>query len=238
MKIIAKYSAILEPVTNILQEDNRTTNANEIFDLLFTDAKSIADDFEITITCPRITGKQSHRNNYSYESPKDYYRVERFEKSNSVAFSLQHLHPALFIKMKKQEYTDSITNIYNLYKIENLLAESESWYSLWQKKVSQSMDIIDLLEHSKIFFPGIKIALEIFLSLPATSCAAERSFSTLRRVKTWLRSTTGEDRLNGLCMLSVHRERVDIRKGKLIGQLITRFAREQPRRLQFLFNNE
>ncbi|XP_026821717.1 52 kDa repressor of the inhibitor of the protein kinase-like [Rhopalosiphum maidis] len=171
MKIIAKYSAILEPVTNILQgvsmelykvrehveellkmlEDNRT-NANEIFDLLFTDAKSIADDFEFTITCPRITGKQSHRNNYSYESPKDYYRVsiflpyldsiiqcikERFEKSNSVAFSLQHLHPALFIKMKKQEYTESIANIYKFYKIENLLAESESWYSLWQKKTAE-----------------------------------------------------------------------------------------------------
>jgi hypothetical protein len=64
MKIIAKYSAILEPVTNILQGvpmelykvrehveelikmfENNRTNANEIFDLLFTDAKSIADDF-------------------------------------------------------------------------------------------------------------------------------------------------------------------------------------------------
>ncbi|XP_025192119.1 zinc finger MYM-type protein 1-like [Melanaphis sacchari] len=272
MKIIAKYSAILEPVTNILQgvsmelykvrehveellkmlEDNRT-NANEIFDLLFTDAKSIADDFEFTITCPRITGKQSHRNNYSYESPIDYYRVsiflpyldsiiqcikERFEKSNSVAFSLQHLHPALFIKMKKQEYTESVANIYKFYKIENLLAKSESWYSLWQKKDCRSMDIIDLLEHSNIFFPSITIALEIFLSLPATSCTAERSFSTLRRVKTWLRSTTCEERLNGLCMLSVHRERINIRKEKFIEQLIIRFAIEQPRRLQFLFNNE
>ncbi|XP_025196823.1 52 kDa repressor of the inhibitor of the protein kinase-like [Melanaphis sacchari] len=250
MKIIAKYSAILESVKNILQgvsmelykvrehvkellkmlEDNRP-NANEIFDLLFTDAKSIADDFEFTITCLRITGKQSHRNNYSYESPKDYYRVsiflpyldsiiqcikERFEKSNSVAFSLQHLHPALFIKMKKQEYTESIANIYKCYKIENLLAESESWYSLWQKKDCRSMDIIDLLEHSNIFFPCITIALEIFLSLPATSCTAERSFSTLRRVKTWLRSTTCEERLNGLCMLSVHRERINIRKEKFI----------------------
>jgi hypothetical protein len=97
MKIIAKYSAILEPVTNILQgvsmelykvrehieellkmlEDNRI-NANEIFDLLFIDAKSIADDFEFTVTCPRITGKQSHRNNYSCESPEDYYRVSIF----------------------------------------------------------------------------------------------------------------------------------------------------------------
>jgi len=57
-------------------EDNRT---NEIFDLLFfTDTKSIADGFEFTITCPRITEKQSHRNNYFYESPKDYYRGSIF----------------------------------------------------------------------------------------------------------------------------------------------------------------
>jgi len=63
-----------------------------------------------------------------------------------------------------------------------------------KKRLPKYDDIIDLLEHSKIFFPGITIALEIFLSLPATSCAAERSFSTLyeglrlgfglRRVKT------------------------------------------------------
>jgi len=37
------------------------------------------------------------------------------------------------------------------------------------------MDIIDLLEHTKIFFPSISIiALDIFLSLPATSCTAEK----------------------------------------------------------------
>jgi len=56
------------------------------------------------------------------------------------------------------------------------------------------MDIMNLLEHRKIFFPSITIVLDIFLSLPATSCTAERSFSSLRRVKTWLRSTTGKDR--------------------------------------------
>lgn len=45
--------------------------------------------------------------------------------------------------------------------------------------------------------------------LPAISfTAAKRSFSSLRRVKTRLNSATGEDRLNGLCMLSVYRERV------------------------------
>jgi hypothetical protein len=100
MKIIAKYSAILEPVTNILQgvlmkiykvrehveelikmfEDNKT-NANEIFDLLFTDTKSVADDFEITITCPRTTGKQSHRISQRLLSSINFSALSRFYNS-------------------------------------------------------------------------------------------------------------------------------------------------------------
>lgn len=48
----------------------------------------------------------------------------------------------------------------------------------------------------KSYFSETSIpALEILMSLPATSCTAERSFSTLRRVKTWLRPTVGEDGL-------------------------------------------
>lgn len=62
-----------------------------------------------------------------------------------------------------------------------------------KKKDCQNKDIINLLEYSKIFLPSIAIVLEIFLSIPATSCMAERSFSTLRKVKTWLRSTMSED---------------------------------------------
>lgn len=44
--------------------------------------------------------------------------------------------------------------------------------------------------------------------LLSTTRTVESSFSTLRRVKTWTRNTMGEDRLNGLYMLSVHRENV------------------------------
>ena len=34
--------------------------------------------------------------------------------------------------------------------------------------------------------------------------SAERSFSTLRRVKSWLRTRMGEDRLIGLTLLNIH----------------------------------
>ena len=64
------------------------------------------------------------------------------------------------------------------------------------------------------------------------------TFSTLRRVKTWLRSTMGEERLSGLCMLSVHREKVNLEKDQLIEKVITQFDRECPRRLQFVFNEK
>ena len=40
---------------------------------------------------------------------------------------------------------------------------------------------------------------------PLTSCEAERSFSGLRRLKTYLRSSTKKDRLNGLALLMVYR---------------------------------
>lgn len=34
----------------------------------------------------------------------------------------------------------------------------------------------------------------------------ERTFSTMKRVKTYLRNRMGQDRLNGLADLSIHRE--------------------------------
>ena len=40
--------------------------------------------------------------------------------------------------------------------------------------------------------------------MAATSSEAERSFSSLRRLKTYLRSTMTQDRLTGLAMLHIH----------------------------------
>ena len=39
------------------------------------------------------------------------------------------------------------------------------------------------------------------------SASAERSFSRLKEVKTYLRATMAEDRLSSLCWVSIHKER-------------------------------
>ena len=51
--------------------------------------------------------------------------------------------------------------------------------------------------------------LRLLLVMPATNAASERSFSALRRVKMYLRSTMTQERLNYLMVLHIHRELTD-----------------------------
>ena len=54
-------------------------------------------------------------------------------------------------------------------------------------------------------FPAIHKVLSIFLTTPVGSVSCERSFSALRRLKLWTRSSMTENRLSGLAMLLIHR---------------------------------
>ncbi|KAJ8041249.1 Zinc finger MYM-type protein 1 [Holothuria leucospilota] len=54
----------------------------------------------------------------------------------------------------------------------------------------------------------MKVA-KLLLVMPATNAVSERSFSALKRVKTYLRSTTTDSRMNNLMVLHIHKERVD-----------------------------
>ena len=48
----------------------------------------------------------------------------------------------------------------------------------------------------------------LLLTLPATNATSERTFSTMRRLKTYLRSTMSQMRLNHVMILSIHKELV------------------------------
>uniref|UniRef100_A0A8D8U0H2 Zinc finger MYM-type protein 1 n=1 Tax=Cacopsylla melanoneura TaxID=428564 RepID=A0A8D8U0H2_9HEMI len=115
--------------------------------------------------------------------------------------------------------------------------EAELWYVMWHKKnlsseEAQEIDVIDLIREATPFFPAMRKALIILSSLPPTTATVERSFSTLRKIKTWLRSTMGEDRLNGLSLMSVHRKLVEVQREEIQKSTLQIFARN-PRRMLF-----
>ena len=52
--------------------------------------------------------------------------------------------------------------------------------------------------------------ISLILVMPATNAVSERSFSTLRRIKTFLRSTMSQARLNNIIMtLHIHKDLTD-----------------------------
>ncbi|KAG5881267.1 hypothetical protein JTB14_003738 [Gonioctena quinquepunctata] len=71
-------------------------------------------------------------------------------------------------------------------------------------KTKNALDALNLCNPD--IYPNVFIILVIFATLPISTSSLERSFSTLRRLKSYLRNTTSENRLNGLAHLSIHKE--------------------------------
>lgn len=272
LMIISKYSAQLEPITNILQgisvdlfevrkhvetlimmfQKHRQEDLDEVFSKIYEKCKNAADELGTELKMPRIVGKQKHRANYQADSVKDYFKksiyinyldslilslTSRFSEKNTSAFLIYKLHPAYMMKLNKSDFENAINKIKDFYSIDNFYEEALCWYSNWANErnttITEETPIIELLPQCQ-FYPAIEKVLEILLCLPPTTCTIERSFSTLRRVKTWLRSTMTENRLDGLCMMSIHRSIISNDKANFLEKVVREFAKE-PRNLKFDF---
>jgi hypothetical protein len=58
-------------------------------------------------------------------------------------------------------------------------------------------------------FPHVEALVRLLLVNPASSASAERSFSGLRRLKTYLRCTIGQARLNHVAVAHIHKTALD-----------------------------
>lgn len=115
-----------------------------------------------------------------------------------------------------------------------LKAEVESWQLYWkefvikEKKLPVKIEIV--LDHcDSTAFEHINECLSILSVWPVSIATAERTFSTLRRLKTWIRSTTKQQRLNGLALMHMNR---DINLN--VADVIDVFAQKKSRKLDFL----
>ena len=58
----------------------------------------------------------------------------------------------------------------------------------------------------RAFFPQVFEFMKILLACPVSSSTAERSFSALRRLKTWLRNSLSQERLNHNIIAMTHKD--------------------------------
>jgi hypothetical protein len=75
--------------------------------------------------------------------------------------------------------------------------------------------------------PNLSVALRILLTLPVSVASGERSFSKLKLIKTYIRSTMTQERLQGLATLSIEQ---DLAKNIDLNELVTSFTKMKLRK--------
>ena len=70
----------------------------------------------------------------------------------------------------------------------------------------------------------------LFCTLPVTVAEAERSFSKLKLIKTYLRSTIAQERLDSLAIISIENEAA---RALDLAELVDQFAAAKARKRKF-----
>ena len=108
---------------------------------------------------------------------------------------------------------DNFKDFLKFYKddFENTsLSAADGKIQLWEQHWKNSRDVLPYIASATLkrinfpCFPVIKTRQRILSTVPATSCACERSSSCMSLLKTYNCSTMTNDRLNTRAMLNVH----------------------------------
>ena len=127
-----------------------------------------------------------------------------------------------FIKAYPQDFSsvfvDEIVQFAGFAKIRSCLTPSKQAILLHDEGLADT-------------FPGVYVALRIYLSMMVTSCSGERSFSKLALIKNYLRTTMDHERLSALCLLNAESS---VLKMIEFDQLIKDFADAKCRKKDFM----
>ena len=94
-----------------------------------------------------------------------------------------------------------------------------------------------LVECNIAFYPNIAVLLRLLCTLPITTAECERTISRLRTLKTYLRSTMREERLNGLALMRMHRD-ANINIAAVVDAFAIKFETKMALRTDKLLNME
>ncbi|XP_025422906.1 52 kDa repressor of the inhibitor of the protein kinase-like [Sipha flava] len=212
-------------VQNTIQEIRE--NCDVEFQQLFLSVITLCEKFDITVSLSRQCKS---------DNPEYFLRVsvfipfidnfldqlnDRFISHRIVLNNFDCIIPKIEMKISEEikgkfkqlveTYQDIVDECTDSNLNDNLLnGELDFWYTKYSILTSSELknkNVIELYSQtSPDIYPIISKLLQIFITLPVSTATGERSFSTLRRLKTYLRNSSGQIRLNGLALLNTYRD--------------------------------
>ena len=222
MDVLKAYKTI----DGVIAEEKRMRS--EIDDLweaeFWPEIQSLAEEIDVDLTPRRRTARQQHRRNTEGE-PKEYFKGKAIQMLDQVISDLESrfgddqkkvaqilfMHPEKLRGLPYEDIRQELEEVVNDFEF--FFDDKELLYSqvrVLQHHLKNHPEIEDVadLYLAAFEFSEVKKLVQIVLTYPVTSCEAERSFSTMRRLFNWLRSTMTTTRLNNLAVCHIHRARL------------------------------
>ncbi|XP_065665457.1 SCAN domain-containing protein 3-like [Hydra vulgaris] len=171
---------------------------------------------------------------------KVIYEISDRFRSIEIFKSFSILDPKNF-KFNRQHFPrNHIKNILTNYPMLSEVKLMSELTVLYENAVFSDIGTINALsqfmhENNLIeTFSEVSKLIEIVLVTPVSTADAERCFGTLKRIKTLLRNSTVQDRLNALAVLSIHKDYLqDI--DQFNQKVIEMFSLMKQRRAEYLY---
>lgn len=130
----------------------------------------------------------------------------------------------------------SYGSFFDANRLKNELEYIYSDSRYWNNSVEKIISLLNESDMKDVFKEAYKL-FTLIMTIPTTSCSAERSFSALKRIKTYLRNSTSVERLNGLATISIEKTLLNdlISTTPFHEDIIDRFAALKDRRIDLIF---
>uniref|UniRef100_H3AEY2 HAT C-terminal dimerisation domain-containing protein n=1 Tax=Latimeria chalumnae TaxID=7897 RepID=H3AEY2_LATCH len=217
---------------HIFQISDRLSKVLQEKELMLTFKKSIVESEKVDVTPPKLPQMvQASNEPHRFESPQAFYRAKYFsifdstngalqqrisDKATAVLLAVEDVLVAGWKgEMQENKKIDLICNFYGrnidrdhlCHQLKSL--ENINDQNTMKRSISELVSILrDQLVLRKML-PVVVNLICLYLISPATTTIAEHSFSTLQQIKTYLRSTMSQPRLNSLITLNVYQETLD-----------------------------
>lgn len=242
-----------------LQRQRTDSNFNSFYDAILTESKHLTSEPRLPRRRqpPRRTG-DSDSAGFHPDTPRDFYRLLYYEVLDITAGEISRRFEQKGFRMLNEienmlipscngiltnpsnEFTEMYKGdvdferlIPQLAMLPELLKASNKDSLLVIREVTSMNTICELMNTTSIgkaMFSEVHVLLLLYLTIPMASATAERTFSTLRRLKNYLRSSMSQERLNHVTILHTHKDRIDQVK---LEEIAEEFVTFNERRLQF-----
>ena len=252
-KILQSYGVSLHTMETEIQatekflQNYRTTG----YDSAATSTVEIAQELDIDPTFPPSrSGKKRRLFDYQGATPELKFKSnffyplvdqaimsikERFNllREVSSAFSFLYTRDKLLLVQQENALLTCCKEFQKKFgdiDSDEMSAELQRFVLILQKKrnLNTAQDFLNYLLKTHLFelYPNVYIALRILLTCPVTVASAERSFSKLKLIKTFNRTSMTDSRLSSLAMLSIEN---DCARSLDYDNVITAFANKKVR---------